>query len=94
MTTNFHCAVAGPSLARTPRRAVTLALVLLSLAAASHLQAAEPPKGRKVSVKDLEGFGKDISEIDLEKMIEEQQSKVGVASRKSCMALSMRSRSR
>ena len=31
-------------------------------------------------MKDLEGFGKDITEIDLEQMIEEQQSKVGVAS--------------
>ena len=41
---------------------------------------AQTPEGPKVSVKDLEGFGKDITEIDLEQMIEEQQSKVGVAS--------------
>ena len=52
----------------------------LVLAWVPPVQAAETPKARKVSVKDLEGFGKDINEIDLEKMLEEQQSKTGVAS--------------
>ncbi len=56
-----------------------LALILATQALAVPVSA-QTPKGRKVSVKDMEGFGKDITEIDLEQMIEEQQSKVGVAS--------------
>jgi iron complex outermembrane receptor protein len=59
------------------RSLLALGLFLLASAPASHGQTA---KERKVKVKEVKGFGEDIEEIDLEKLIQEQQSTVGVAS--------------
>lgn len=70
----------------TARRAAAvrpfLTLLFYSFLALGHgaAAAAESHEGRKVSTKDLKGFGGDIEEIDLEKLIQEQQPTVGVAS--------------
>ena len=72
-TTAGRVAAARPFCAGlSPFLALIVALLALPTPAS-----AQTPKGRKVSVKNLEGFGKDITEIDLEQMIEEQQSRVG-----------------
>ena len=70
------------------RRFTAVLFLVASFSPLKRAEAADPSKGRKVTTKELmgSGFFQDFEEIDLESLVQKEQSTVGVASARATAA--------